>query len=121
MENEKDIVFSGDMPQPEEKPRTAQETIDARKRDGRGDFHSVAGTAQAIKQAINEAIEQDGSVYLTDEERESLDSIAMKIARIIHRRSRFDFDSWHDIGGYAKLVENSILERQNNTDTSEAF
>lgn len=119
--SETNIEVNGRTGRLEEVPKTAQETIDARKRDGRGDFHSVAMTAQAIKQAINEAIEQDGSAYLTDEELESLDSIATKIARIIHRRSKDDLDSWHDIGGYAKLVENRILEGRNNTDTSEAF
>jgi hypothetical protein len=35
---------------------------------------------------------------------ESLDLIANKLARIVNGDPFYD-DSWHDVGGYAKLVE----------------
>jgi hypothetical protein len=41
-------------------------------------------------------------------QKESLEMIASKIARIVCGDSNHH-DSWHDIGGYAKLVADRLL------------
>ena len=44
---------------------------------------------------------------LTDDQREALDMIAHKIGRILNGDPNYA-DSWHDIAGYAKLVEDRL-------------
>lgn len=41
---------------------------------------------------------------LTDVQREALEMIASKIARILNGHNKFK-DHWHDIAGYAQLAE----------------
>lgn len=64
-----------------------------------GDYSAVATTSQKLKQAIHAGSSWD---LMTDRERESLDMICNKLARIAnglpHR------DSWVDLSGYAELV-----------------
>lgn len=68
-----------------------------------GDFGEVAALAQKLKNAIHAS-----DYYLMGEShREALDMICSKIARIVcgdHNHA----DSWHDISGYATLVESGI-------------
>ena len=44
---------------------------------------------------------------LSDDKKEALGMIAHKIARILNGDPEYG-DSWHDIAGYAKLVEDSL-------------
>lgn len=44
---------------------------------------------------------------LFDDQREALEMIQHKIARILNGDPNYA-DSWHDIGGYAKLVEDRL-------------
>lgn len=48
---------------------------------------------------------------LDPDERECLDMIAVKIARILNGDPHYH-DSWHDIVGYAKLVADRNLARK---------
>tara|TARA_R110000824_G_scaffold185471_1_gene366400 strand:- start:5 stop:400 length:396 start_codon:yes stop_codon:yes gene_type:complete len=76
------------------------ETLD--QREGRyGEYVKVAATAQQLKETL-----RSGSSWGIMEPymQESLDLIANKLARIVNGDPFYD-DSWHDVGGYAKLVE----------------
>ncbi len=69
-----------------------------------GDFKDTARTAQSLKYVLH-----DGKNWseLTMVQQEALDSIAIKIARILSG----DFnhpDSWADIEGYARLVREQL-------------
>lgn len=44
---------------------------------------------------------------LSDDKKESLEMIAVKISRILHGSPEHK-DSWHDIGGYARLIEETL-------------
>lgn len=48
---------------------------------------------------------------LSDDKREALEMIAHKIGRILNVDPNYH-DSWHDIIGYAKLVENTLSNAQ---------
>jgi hypothetical protein len=71
-------------------------------REGRyGEYVKVAATAQQLKETL-----RGGASWGIMEPymQESLDLIANKLARIVNGDPFYD-DSWHDVGGYAKLVE----------------
>ena len=70
-----------------------------------GDYLKVATVAQSIKDALDW---QQGK--LSTAQRESLDMIATKMARIACGDPD-NIDHWLDIEGYARLVRN-ILEEQ---------
>lgn len=61
-----------------------------------GDFRHVARDAQALKTIVND------SSLIPDVQREALEMICSKIARIICGNSK-EKDHWIDIAGYAKL------------------
>ena len=71
-------------------------------REGRyGEYVKVAATAQQLKETLRGGDSWDKmEAYM----QESLDLIANKLARIVNGDPFYD-DSWHDVGGYAKLVE----------------
>ena len=66
-----------------------------------GEYVNVATTAQQLKETL-----RSGASWGIMEPymQESLDLIANKLARIVNGCPFYD-DSWHDVGGYAKLVE----------------
>jgi hypothetical protein len=65
-----------------------------------GSYASTAAMAQQLKDCFKQ-----GQNWLTmdDTQRESLDLIATKIARILSGNSN-DIDHWVDVAGYANLV-----------------
>lgn len=69
-----------------------------------GNFESQAEISQNIKKAMKASANWNN---LYPEMREALEMIANKISRILNG----DFthiDSWHDIAGYAKLIEQKL-------------
>ncbi len=69
-----------------------------------GEFRNVSATSQWLKDIMRGGASWKGmEPYM----QESLDLIANKLARIVNGDPFYD-DSWHDIGGYAKLVEIEI-------------
>ena len=76
------------------------ETLDTRG-NRYGEYQDVSATSQALKCVL-----RSGDSWDTMEPymQESLDLIANKLARIVNGDPFYD-DSWHDVGGYAKLVE----------------
>ena len=76
------------------------ETLDQRE-NRYGEYVNVSETAQLLKNVLrNSASWGIMEPYM----QESLDLIANKLARICNGDPFYD-DSWHDVGGYAKLVE----------------
>lgn len=69
-----------------------------------GDFSVHAAICQNIKAAMGET---DGWNRLTSVQRQALETIADKIARILSGDPDYA-DNWHDIQGYAKLVEDRL-------------
>ena len=69
-----------------------------------GEFPNVAYTSQTLRSCMTEF---DGWDRLNDTQREALTVIAQKIARILNGNPDY-LDNWHDIAGYATLVEKSL-------------
>ena len=71
-----------------------------------GEFRDVADISQSIKDVY-----YSGNSYarLDCDQREALDMIANKIARILNGNPHL-YDSWHDIAGYAELVAQRLKE-----------
>jgi hypothetical protein len=94
---------------------THQQTIDARSKKY-GSFKSQAVIAQNIKASYAGS---ENWQELPDDMRESLDCIATKISRILNG----DFcqpDSWHDIAGYAMLIEDRLRKANEQQSQSSA-
>ena len=70
-----------------------------------GYFPNVAMTSQSIKAAMSA---YDGWDVLNETQREALTVIAQKIARILNGNPN-EPDHWHDIAGYATLVEKELI------------
>lgn len=71
-----------------------------------GDFCGHAHITQTIKDVMKCDI---GWNDLNDSQKEALEMIAHKIGRIINGDPNYA-DSWHDIAGYATLVENELTK-----------
>lgn len=70
-----------------------------------GEFPNVAYTSQTLRSCMTEF---DGWDRLNDTQREALTVIAQKIARILNGNPDY-VDNWHDIAGYATLVEKELI------------
>lgn len=76
-----------------------QEIINERAEAGRGSFLVLAD----LKAEWISSLARRNARALTPTERESLEQILTKLARIVVGK-KFDLDSWQDIAGYATLV-----------------
>lgn len=70
-----------------------------------GAFTDHAGICQALKRVMKGT---DGWGRLNDAQMQALETIADKIARILNGDPNYG-DNWHDIQGYAKLVEDTLV------------
>ena len=87
----------------ETKPDTVANTLDERG-TRYGKFSGHAKIAQLIKYNMHATV---GWTVLTTSQAEALDMIAHKIARILNGDPNYA-DSWHDIAGYATLIDNQL-------------
>ena len=69
-----------------------------------GSFGGQAVISQRLKLVMRDNRKWEG---LNWDQQEALEMIAHKIARILNGNSYYP-DNWHDIAGYATLVENSL-------------
>jgi hypothetical protein len=69
-----------------------------------GSFGEHARIAQNLKRAMADS---PNWATLSHDKREALEMVQHKIARILNGDPEYH-DSWHDIAGYAKLVEDRI-------------
>ena len=70
-----------------------------------GDYETLATTAQQLKDVVRMGQNYDS---LSMPMKESVDMICHKIARIVNGGQPQEIDHWHDIAGYAKLVEDIL-------------
>lgn len=71
-----------------------------------GDFATHAAITQNLKDEMQNSPKWDG---LHPTQKEALEMIAHKIGRILNG-DPYHADSWHDIAGYASLVEKWIIQ-----------
>lgn len=71
-----------------------------------GDFTDNANISQTLKDTMWAT---DGWVRLNAVQREGLEMIVQKVARILNGDPNYA-DNWHDIQGYARLVEERLPE-----------
>lgn len=91
----------------------------ANRQQTHGNYEDRARITQQLKYIISKELklrEQRGDAALTASMRESIDMILHKLGRIIAGNPRMS-DHWHDIAGYATLVEMQILTRSENLPT----
>ncbi len=74
-----------------------------------GEFKGNAGIAQALKDVMR-LQNPSGWDRLATDQKEALEVIASKIGRMINGNPDYA-DNWHDIAGYALLVESRLKER----------
>jgi len=69
-----------------------------------GSFQTGAITMQTLKRVV-----RDNRNYrnLSSAQCEAIDMILHKIGRVVNGNPNYA-DNWHDIAGYAKLIENQI-------------
>ena len=72
-----------------------------------GSFVGHANVTQELKAVIARHLTQRSKV-LYDDQQEALDMICHKIGRIVNGDPDYA-DSWHDIAGYASLVDKRLL------------
>jgi hypothetical protein len=89
-----------------EKKMSVQTTLEQRGKRY-GEFERHAEITQDLKRAM--AASPNWDKDLTDSMREALEMIAHKIGRILNGDPTYA-DSWHDISGYATLVEQDLLK-----------
>jgi uncharacterized protein (UPF0297 family) len=76
-----------------------------------GDFEGHANITQGLKSVIAHALNTRNKVLACDQQ-EALDMVCHKIGRIINGDPNY-IDSWHDIAGYVRLVEQRLESEQN--------
>jgi len=90
---------------------SAQDTLKARQ-SRYGEFTDNARIAQTLKDTMRLSTSEndgDGGWHtLSPDQKEALDMIQTKISRILTGVADYS-DNWHDIQGFAKLVENRLL------------
>ncbi|MDB4725969.1 DUF6378 domain-containing protein [bacterium] len=69
-----------------------------------GRYTKTSEISQNIKWAIRNTAGWSG---LSSDKKESLEMIAIKMARIVNGDPEYA-DNWHDIAGYAKLIEDEL-------------
>lgn len=69
-----------------------------------GKFKDVAATTYALQEILRDAKNHE---HMTDDQVIALDMICNKMARIVNGDPSY-IDNWHDIAGYATLVEQEL-------------
>lgn len=72
-----------------------------------GSFDNTAAIAQELKRTLRASYNWHWN--LSPSMQESLDMIANKLGRILNGDPTY-IDSWHDIAGYATLVEQELIK-----------
>jgi hypothetical protein len=75
-----------------------------------GDFMGHARVTQRLKAVLEDELAQRGK-FLTPDKQESLEMIFHKIGRIVNGDPDYA-DSWHDIAGYATLIDDRLVKEQ---------
>ncbi len=86
---------------------SVDDTLNERQ-SGYGEFIDNASIAQELKYVIHNTPNWNS---MTSDMQEALEMIASKMSRILNG-DKNHIDSWHDISGYATLVEKRLREKQ---------
>ena len=81
------------------------DTLLAERQSIHGDFLVFGGIRQELRRVMEKTPSWNS---LTDAQREALDMIQHKVARILNGNPNFA-DHWTDIQGYARLIERELL------------
>ena len=81
-----------------------------------GVFSGQAYKAQSLKEIMHDS---DEWFLLTMSQKEALDMIQHKIARILNGKGNDYADNWHDIAGYATLIERELIDVKESGDKNE--
>ena len=85
------------------------DTVDATLTE-RGSRYGAFGEHARITQNIKRAMQDSPNwTNLSDDKKETLEMVAHKIGRILNGDPEYH-DSWHDILGYVKLVEDTLTK-----------
>jgi len=78
-----------------------------------GRFADHAYLAQKLKDTLRFGPGPDGGAWerLAPDQKQALDTIMDKVARILNGDPNYP-DNWHDIAGYAKLVDDRLEAEQ---------
>jgi len=87
-----------------DKPTDLEDTL-AERGARYGDFDRQAMISQSLKALMRVTPNWN---KLSSSQREALEMIVHKIGRILNGDPNYS-DSWHDIAGYSKLVEDELL------------
>lgn len=79
-----------------------------------GRFYDNARITQLVKFAFRSGPNWD---KLEPDQKEALEQIASKIGRMLTGNFNY-LDSWHDIAGYAKLIEDRLTASQSSRETT---
>lgn len=78
--------------------------------ESRGKNYGVYTRVGLVSQHLKDILRSGASWSMTEPYmRESLDMICNKLSRIVNGNPYYG-DSWHDIAGYAKLVEDELAK-----------
>ena len=91
------------MPENQDTVETVAATLEQRA-NRYGKFFRQACITQTLKTDMRVTV---GWANLTDSQAEALEMIAHKIGRILNGDPNYA-DSWHDIAGYASLIDNQL-------------
>lgn len=86
---------------------TVNQTLKTREK-AYGGFVNVAKTSQSLQRTMRES-KNWGNI--ADDQRESLQTIASKIGRLLNGDANY-IDNWHDIAGYAILIEQRLVKEE---------
>lgn len=84
------------------------ETLESRRSCYGGSFLEQSQISQALKSALHNS---PNWKKMRVDQREALEMIMTKISRISYGDPNY-IDSWHDIAGYARLIERDLIETQ---------
>lgn len=84
------------------------ETLESRRSCYGGSFLEQSQISQSIKSAFHNS---PNWKRMRVDQREALEMIGTKISRILYGDPNY-IDSWHDIAGYARLIERDLVEAQ---------
>lgn len=75
-----------------------------------GDFVGHARVTQRLKAVLEDELAQRGK-FLAPDQQEAIEMIFHKLGRVVNGDPDYA-DSWHDIAGYSKLVEDRLNKEQ---------
>jgi hypothetical protein len=93
--------------EPSERPKAGIESTLVERGSRYGSFASQSALAQSLEDIMRAAAHWPDT---TPSQREAFSMISIKIARLLNGDPNYA-DGWHDIAGYAKLVEDEIHEQ----------